>query len=289
MNQDGRVTSADALAILKVAVGLSDALAPSWTLVEDSQALWSTHSDKSKVFDSSQSYALSYPDQTQVNFAAILVGDVNASWKPQEGTETLSHDHFSTYAKVSGAPLSLWGIRDSDNDGLSDEQEEVLGTSPFDADTDADGVNDIDDAYPLDPDKSEDVAVGFQADRLLSAAPKRSDVNPITLVNPLLLRGDMNDWGVGDVFTKLEDGSYYLALNLGAGTYTFRIATNDWAVMDLGAKNEESRLIVRDRPVQLIADSNASFVLEVNDGSELVFVVEYDSNGTAVLRVNELQ
>jgi hypothetical protein len=289
INQDGRVTSADALAILKVAVGLSDALKPSWALVEDSQALWSTHSDKSKVFNASQSYALSYPDQTQANFAAILLGDVNASWKPQEGTESLNHDHFSAYAKTSGAPLSLWGIRDSDEDGLSEEQEGVLGTSPFDADTDADGVNDIDDAYPLDPDKSEDVAAGLQADRLLSASPRRNDVNPITLVNPVLLRGDMNDWGVGDVFTKLEDGSYYLALNLEAGTYTFKIATKDWAMMDLGADDEASRLIVLNKFVTLTADSNASFVLEVNDRRELVFVVEHDSDGTAVLSVSELQ
>lgn len=289
INQDGRVTSADALAILKVAVGLSDALEPSWALVEDSQALWSTHSDKSNVFNASQSYALSYPDQTQANFAAILLGDVNASWKPQEGTESLNHDHFSAYAKTSGAPLSLWGIRDSDEDGLSEEQEGVLGTSPFDADTDADGVNDIDDAYPLDPDKSEDVAAGLQADRLLSASPRRNDVNPITLVNPVLLRGDMNDWGVGDVFTKLEDGSYYLALNLEAGTYTFKIATKDWAMMDLGADDEASRLIVLNKFVTLTADSNASFVLEVNDRRELVFVVEHDSDGTAVLSVSELQ
>ncbi len=150
MNQDGRVTSADALAILKVAVGLSDALLPSWKLIEDSQALWTTHNDKSKVFNASQAYALSYPDQTQANFAAVLLGDVNASWKPADGAETLSHDHFSAYAKATSAPLALWGIRDSDQDGLSDEQEDALGTSPFDTDTDADGVNDIDDAYPLD-------------------------------------------------------------------------------------------------------------------------------------------
>jgi hypothetical protein len=270
-------------------VGLSDALEPSWKLVEDSQALWLTHSDKSRVFNASQSYALSYPGQTQANFAAILLGDVNASWKPQEGTESLNHDHFSAYAKVAGAPLSLWGIRDSDQDGLSDEQEDALGTSPFDADTDADGVNDIDDAYPLDPDKSEDVAAGLHADRVLSASPKRNDLNPVTLVNPVLLRGDMNDWGVGDVFTKLEDGSYYLALNLEAGTYTFKIATKDWAMMDLGADDEASRLIVLNKFVTLTADSNASFVLEVNDRSELVFVVEHDSDGTAVLSVSELQ
>lgn len=99
----------------------------------------------------------------------------------------------------------------------------------------------------------------------------------------------MNDWGVGDVFTELEDGSYYLALNLEAGTYTFKIATKDWAMMDLGADDEASRLISLNKIVTLTADSNASFILEIDEGSELVFLVEYASSGIAVLSVSELQ
>ena len=288
MNQDGRVTSADALAILKVAVGLSEALEPSWQLVEDSQTLWTTHNDKSKVFDASQAYALTYPDQTQANFAAVLLGDVNASWKPADGAETLSHDHFSAYAKASGAPLSLWGIRDSDEDGLSDEQEDVLGTSPFDTDTDADGVNDIDDVYPLDPDKSEEVPAGVASAPLLSESPKTATA-PITLVTPVLLRGDMNDWGESDVFTPLEDGSYRLSIQLQRGTYAFKIATDDWAVMDLGAEDEASRLIVMNRPVGLSADSTAFFMLTVTNEHQIVFTLDHDANGAKFLVVSEVQ
>ena len=40
--------------------------------------------------------------------------------------------------------------RDSDNDGLTDEEEENLGTNPIDADTDGDGVNDTADDFPMD-------------------------------------------------------------------------------------------------------------------------------------------
>jgi hypothetical protein len=43
---------------------------------------------------------------------------------------------------------------DDDNDGLSDEVEEELHTSPTSSDTDGDGVLDQDDAYPTDPDKT---------------------------------------------------------------------------------------------------------------------------------------
>lgn len=40
---------------------------------------------------------------------------------------------------------------DPDGDGLSNEMEELLGTDPNDADTDDDGSNDGDDAFPLNP------------------------------------------------------------------------------------------------------------------------------------------
>jgi PKD repeat protein len=40
---------------------------------------------------------------------------------------------------------------DDDNDGLTDEEEALLGTNPMDKDTDSDGRNDDEDAHPLDP------------------------------------------------------------------------------------------------------------------------------------------
>ncbi|MCX6785533.1 MAG: hypothetical protein NTZ18_01615 [Candidatus Komeilibacteria bacterium] len=40
---------------------------------------------------------------------------------------------------------------DIDNDGLTNDQEKILGTDPYKADTDGDGSNDKVDAFPLDP------------------------------------------------------------------------------------------------------------------------------------------
>jgi hypothetical protein len=40
---------------------------------------------------------------------------------------------------------------DDDNDRLLDTEEAIIGTNPLVADTDGDGVNDKDDAFPLDP------------------------------------------------------------------------------------------------------------------------------------------
>lgn len=39
---------------------------------------------------------------------------------------------------------------DQDSDGLTDAEEQSLGTDPLDADSDGDGVSDLDDAFPLD-------------------------------------------------------------------------------------------------------------------------------------------
>ena len=112
MNGDGRVTSGDALAILKVAVGLSDASQPHWIFVADHLAIWSTHKDRNAVYSSGASTDISYPDQTQVHFAAILVGDVNASWQAPQGAAVLGSETLVARAELTGAPTSLWGFRD---------------------------------------------------------------------------------------------------------------------------------------------------------------------------------
>lgn len=44
---------------------------------------------------------------------------------------------------------------DDDNDGLSDDVEAELNTSPTTVDSDGDGVDDADDAYPNDPERTE--------------------------------------------------------------------------------------------------------------------------------------
>jgi beta propeller repeat protein len=45
---------------------------------------------------------------------------------------------------------------DNDNDGLIDYEEEILGTNPYNPDTDGDGVDDLNDAFPLNPLETKD-------------------------------------------------------------------------------------------------------------------------------------
>ena len=111
--------------------------------------------------------------------------------------------------------------RDSDNDGLTDEEEETLGTNPFDsdtdgddlndgqeinlgtdpndADTDGDGTNDNFDAFPLDPSERFDTdgdGIGNEADTD-DDGDGLNDTEEISLGSDPL-DPDTDDDGVGD-------------------------------------------------------------------------------------------
>jgi len=73
---------------------------------------------------------------------------------------------------------------DPDGDGLSNEMEELLGTDPNDADTDDDGSNDGDDAFPLNPHGQTNVDgdnLGDEFELLIVAAyPAYSSIEDVT-------------------------------------------------------------------------------------------------------------
>ena len=90
------------------------------------------------------------------------VGD-NGDWAPNDPSESAdtdgdevgdNADAFPTDAtESSDADQDMIGDNadtDDDNDGLLDTEEAILGTDPFDEDTDGDEVNDKEDALPLD-------------------------------------------------------------------------------------------------------------------------------------------
>ncbi len=81
---------------------------------------------------------------------------------------------------------------DDDNDGLSDNQEQAKGTDPLRADTDSDGVNDAQDAYPLDASKSQEEARNiFQ--------PVTNNDNPELEVLGPDSESELFDQGLGEV------------------------------------------------------------------------------------------
>ncbi|MDG0979988.1 MAG: thrombospondin type 3 repeat-containing protein, partial [Halieaceae bacterium] len=311
MNADGRVTSADALAILKVAVGLSDALTPTWALVADDMPLWDTHNNKGAVHDATQAHSVIYPDQSEVNFAAILVGDVNASWSPEEGADIVPEDIISEYAREIGAPLSLWGILDSDQDGLSDAQEEALGTSPTNADSDGDGVNDGDDACQSTAVDATVDTSGCSDEQNAANGPSALDLGPsadhmsqplgANIVSPpssatgftldaitadLYLRGDMNDWGTDLPLVADDAGNLSVSMQLNPGTYGFKLASRDWLAADLGAQSLTERTVVLDSSTPVLANSTEVFLLTVTSGGVYQLSLTTGADGESVILVS---
>ncbi|MBN1763295.1 MAG: right-handed parallel beta-helix repeat-containing protein [Methanomicrobia archaeon] len=101
------------------------------------------------------SLRLRYFNETAEEWEEIPIGGVN----PAEHYVWANISHYSVFS-VSGSvtpkkPSKSGGgggtHADSDDDGLSDLQELILGTDKDNADTDGDGFKDGDDPFPLDP------------------------------------------------------------------------------------------------------------------------------------------
>ncbi len=307
MNGDGRVTSADALAILKVAVGLSDAIAPTWALVGDKLPLWSSHNARSAVYDASQAHTVTVPDESQVNFVAILVGDVNSSWSAEAGAMSLDESVITSHARELSAPLAVWGILDSDGDGLSDAEEEGLGTSPTEADSDGDGVDDsLDQCQGTALSSAVDAKGCSDAQNTSSgiAASGVSTINTSAVLPPeqaelqgtntsyfslnlldttLYLRGDMNDWRTDLPLALDEADKLAVTLELTPGTYGFKIASADWLRVDLGAQSAQEEILRLGSRVPLIEGSNALLVVFVESFGTYRFKLESNSEGLTTL------
>ena len=114
VNKDGRVTSADALATLKIAVGLVDAVPQEWLLVPESAAYWDEIDgvftlSKSSVEWDAEGLLLDSPDTGEVNFVALLLGDVNGSWDAPDSAVLLDEAYFIALEEAGYGPLTQWG------------------------------------------------------------------------------------------------------------------------------------------------------------------------------------
>lgn len=118
-NEDGRVTSADALAILKMAVKRADAPAREILFVNEAFDFWNETanggqgaytSTRSSVVSPTNETLFTSPETQNLNFVAILKGDVNGSWNPNTtpNAPLLSNTYFEELALSMGVPSSQW-------------------------------------------------------------------------------------------------------------------------------------------------------------------------------------
>ena len=117
VNGDGRVNSADALSILKMAVQITSAPTPQWMFVEETRDFYDETKGLFTLDRSNSSWnhdiSASLTGDTAVNLAGFIKGDVNGSWTPPMGTqyvETSDPGHFTSLYNTLHIPLSEWAI-----------------------------------------------------------------------------------------------------------------------------------------------------------------------------------
>ena len=118
INQDGRVTSSDALEILKNAVNLPTAIRSVWLFLPESHSFWDSDAnegsgaylvDNQSITQIPTGIALNASNAGSANFVALRLGDVDGSWE-SSGATSLTQNYFEALLDKGVSPLSQWGL-----------------------------------------------------------------------------------------------------------------------------------------------------------------------------------
>jgi Ca2+-binding RTX toxin-like protein len=120
VNGDGRVSAADALAILKMAVKRSDAPSREWLFVNEAHDFWNEAAANGGAFTTTRSAVprdgvmpgmIDITDGSSVNLVAVLKGDVNGNWQSQlDVPQGLPDSYFRDLSLKLNTPAVQWGI-----------------------------------------------------------------------------------------------------------------------------------------------------------------------------------
>ena len=113
IDRDGKVTSTDALQILKMSLGRADAPTPQWVFVDEMADFW----DETLEEFSTSRWEVPRPEdlaisvdlavRSEVNLVGILQGDVNGSWAAPAGSETLPLSYFQALAGANSTAINI--------------------------------------------------------------------------------------------------------------------------------------------------------------------------------------
>ena len=73
---------------------------------------------------------------------------------------------------------------------------------------------------------------------------------------PVYVRGGMNGWGTDDALVYQGDGVYSVDISLGGGAVEFKVASDDWATVNLGAPDGESNAVSIGVPYSMAPSNN---------------------------------
>ena len=99
------------------------------------------------------------------------------------------------------------------------------------------------------------------------------------------LRGGFNDWGTGSPMTYLDNGIYQIDLALDLGDYEFKVASEDWAAVNLGA--EHGSQVSLEAPV-LVVEGGGNLMLGLAAGGNYRFALDANNTDRPALTVMDL-
>ena len=107
------------------------------------------------------------------------------------------------------------------------------------------------------------------------------------------LRGSMNDWGTGNAMTAAGNAQYSLDIELAADSYAFKVASEDWAAVNIGAPvTEGSSPVVTIGEAKMLSSGEAeaaNIEMTVETDGMYRFKVWHISPLRPVLEVNPVE
>ncbi|QOL26772.1 pullulanase-type alpha-1,6-glucosidase [Thalassotalea sp. LPB0316] len=123
-----------------------------------------------------------------------------------------------------------------------------------------------------------------QGEGLLATATSGApDVEPYGDTT-VFVRGEMNGWGEVDSFSYQGQGVYRTTIALTAGTYGFKVASADWATVNLGAPAASNEVIVGE-DFTLLPGSNDNLAMTIAEDATYVFTLDASDIENPVLHV----
>jgi len=93
------------------------------------------------------------------------------------------------------------------------------------------------------------------------------------------LRGGMNDWGTANEMVYVGDKVFTAYIDVAAGDYEFKVASDDWSTVDFGApaNTDEARNMVPGDVFDTSTGGGDNFRLAITDTEEYAFI--FDTSG----------
>ena len=106
----------------------------------------------------------------------------------------------------------------------------------------------------------------------------------------IYLRGQFNGWGTANELAYIGGGSYEAYMTVEAGDYLFKVASSDWATVNLGAASDDAATVAVNTPFQGFQQGvDTNLTLTVPASGEYRFVLDALDSTSPTLTVRNAQ